>query len=394
MAYYEVWLTDDAGRRIQLLKDLTYFSYTRSVNNLGSFQMGMPFNALKLNPFFLPDWRAEIWRSPADGVQMRLEDVYLLRKPVIYQRTDGVKVIQFYGRNGWDLLNRRSVIQRGGTTWATKTATADNVMKAIVREQMLYGSALNASGVVDNTRGWPQNEFSVQGDNGLGPTITVSFADKSVLDTVKDIKKLTQQLYLSAPTTYRKIYFDVTPISLSTTGNALASPLGWEFRTYADLRGGDRTGGIVFSLENENIKEPSYSENRLEEVTSVVVRGNGAGGSQIVTTVDDATRVYASRWNRIEKVINASNESTANGLTAAGNAELFNGKPREELAATILNRPGGSTAPRSLYGVDWDLGDLVRVDYANKQFNVELTTIYVSVDEHGQEEITGRNEVQ
>lgn len=131
----------------------------------------------------------------------------------------------------------------------------------------------------------------------------------------------------------------------------------------------------------------------LEEVSSVIVRGNGQGLAQAVEIVDDATRVYSSRWNRVEKVINAGSETTAAALQSAGRAELYKDKPKEELPVTFLNTPGGPSSPRSLYGIDWDLGDLLRVDYADKQFDVEVGVVYVSVDENGQEEITGKNEV-
>ena len=69
------------------------------------------------------------------------------------------------------------------------------------------------------------------------------------------------------------------------------------------------------------------------------------------------------------------------------------GRPREELYVTFLNTPGGLHQPRSLYGVDWDLGDLVRVTYAGIQMEAEIVIVYVSYDENGEEEITGRNDV-
>jgi hypothetical protein len=47
--------------------------------------------------------------------------------------------------------------------------------------------------------------------------------------------------------------------------------------------------------------------------------------------------------------------------------------------------------PRSLYGIDWDMGDLLKVNYAGKQFEIEVINVYVSVNENGEEKITGRN---
>lgn len=392
MSDYEFWLTDDAGRRLLLLKDLAFASYTRTVNGLGTLSVGVPFDILSnLKPYFQPDWRVEVWRSPSYGSALRREDVFLLRKPNIYIRTeDNIKIAQFYGRNGIDLLNRRSVIQRAGTSYAKKTDLLDDMMKAYVREQMLYGSALDEDGAVDNTRAWPEDEFTVQTDAGAGPSVTRDFADRKVFDLLKDLKNTSFQLNKDDPDTYQRIFFDVVPVSLSG-GKA---PTGWEFRTYAGIRGADRTQGITFSLENENIKQPAYSRSHLDEVSSVIVRGNGSGLSQIVTVVDDAARVGSSRWNRVEKVISASSETSTTALQDAARAELYKGKPKEEIPVTFLNTPGERGAPRSLYGIDWDLGDLLRVDYADQQFNAEVMVVYVSLSEDGKETITGRNEVQ
>ena len=398
MAEYELWLTDDAGRRIALLSDLIepfFFSYTRSTAGMGTFNFGASFRefAKKVNPYFAPDRRVEVWRSAAHGIPKRREDVFMLRKVHVYTRENNVEVVQFYGRNGVDLLNRAWVIQRTGTSYTQKTDMIDDMMKAVVREQMLYGSAISRLGVQDNSSAWPQNEFFVQADLGLGPSVTRAFAGRRVFDILKELKQASQQLNVDSASN-RKIYFDVTPKALAGITTTTNSPLGWEFQTYADLRGSDRTGGIVFSMENENISQPAYSISHLEEINSVVVTGNGNGANQLLGFAQDSNRVAASRWNRCEKVHSATSESTTTALNDAGRAEVYKGRPAEELFVTLLNTPGGPSAPRSLYGLDWDLGDLVRVHYAKKDFEAEIGVVYVAVNEQGQETITGRNNIQ
>jgi hypothetical protein len=395
MAEYEFWLTDDAGRRLKLLTGLAFVSYTRSIVGLGTVNFGLPFQPFndEFKPYFKPDWRLEAWRSPKSGTPLRREDVFLLRKPHVYVRDDGSKGLQFYGRNGLDLLYRRSVIQSPGTSWTKKTDFADDMAKEIVREQMLYGSAVDQNGVVDNTRAWPQNEFLVQGDASLGPTLTRDFEGKQVIDILKEIKAATFQLNLNASTN-RRILFSVEPFSVTGLSTAFGSTLGWQFRTYADLYGQDRTGGIEFSEENENIEKPSYSISHLDEVNTVyVTNGQGSAVPQFAM-VQDADRAAQSRWNRVENMISAS--STVAGTTSlqdAGYAEIHNKRPVEEFPVTFLNTTGSNSTPQSLYGIDWDLGDLLRVNFAGKQFSVEVNVVYVSVDENGVETITGRNEV-
>lgn len=394
-ASYELWLTDDSGNRLAPFTDFGepyYFSYTRAVDGIGTINLGLPFEpfADKFNPYFKVDWRVEVWRATQYGSSLRLEDIYMLRKPHVYTRQDGIRIIQFYGNNGYDLLTRRYVVQRAGTSWASKTDYADDMMKEIVSEQMLYGSALDEDGVSDNTRAFPQYEFSVESDYSLGPSIPLNFNGKQVSTVLKDIKSQTFQLNVSSSSNHR-IFFSVDPVLIANTNTPARS--GYIFRTHADLFGVDRTQGVEFSEENENIKRPSYAESHLDEVNSVFVNGNGNGNSQLIENVEDTDRVNASRWNRCEKVISASSQTTASALQNAGYAELDKGKPKLELPVIFQNTAGSKNTPRSLYGIDWDIGDLLRVSYAGRQFNVECTIIYVSVDENGQENITGRNEV-
>lgn len=387
---YELWLTDEAGQRMGMLNDYSYISYTRAVHQFGSLEFAVPFKPFtrRYPVWFMPDWRVEVWRSPGSEYPLRREDVFLLRKPNVYTRTDdNMQMLRFYGRNGWDLLNRRVVIQRAGTSHATKTDYADDMMKAIVREQMLYDSAVDEDGTPDNTRAYPEGEFSVASDVSAGPQISLSFEGKNVLDVLKTIKKQTFQLYTDDPDNAR-IWYDVRPISLPGS-----KPLGWRFETRAGLFGADRTNELEFSLENANISAPTYSISHLDEVNTVYVYGGGRGSTQIIQKVQDAARAGVSRWNLCETTISASNETDTAGLDSRGAAELEDKKPAEDLPLEFLNNPGGIHTPRSLYGLDWDLGDLLRVSYAGMQFEAEVNLVYISVNENGAESIGGRNEV-
>lgn len=394
MAEYELWLADDAGRRLDILPEFFWLSYTRVVSGLGTINFGVSFETFsdKFIPYFKPDWRVEVWRSAAPGVPMRLEDVFMLREARVYTREDNVQVLQFYGRNGIDLLYRRSVLQWGSTYARAVGVPVDDIMKNIVRQQMLYGSAVDGSGVPDNSRAWPQGEFSVQQNLSLGPLVSRAYSDRNVFEILKELKETSLQLNEDSSSN-RRIYFDVVPRSLLGVTTTTHSPMGWEFQTFADLRGIDRTGGIEFSPENENLKSPEWSISHLEEVNSVISMGNGTGESQVTMQTTMTDRSTLSRWNLCEGIVNASAETSDQALADAGRAALDKGKPRENLNAILLNTPGGPSAPRCLYGVDWDLGDLVRVNYARKQFEIEILVVYVAVDDAGKETITGRSDV-
>ena len=396
MATYEIWLTDDSGQRMFPLEKYINFAYTRSSMYLSTLQIQFNFKEWveMVNPFFRPDWRIEVWRSPAYGYPMRLEDVYMLRKPEVYTREgDAVQTFFLRGRNGVDLLNRRYVIQYTDTSYTTKETYIDDLMKAIVREQMLYGSCLDYTGVSDNDRAFPQGEFSVQDDLSIGPNAKLSFADRNVLDIMRELMELSFNMNLTLSTN-RKIFFGVVPVELKGSTATLAEPnarIGYEFRTFADLRGTDRTDGIEFSVENGNLKAPTYIESHFDEVNAVYVKGQGIDSGRATLEVENLTLINKSRWNRCENVRTATYETDASGLQGEADVALGEGRPIFNLDAVFLNSPGSKNTPRSLYGIDWDMGDMLPASYAGKQFNIEVVNVYVSVDDMGNENITGRN---
>lgn len=417
---YEFWLTDDKGKLLLNLEGYSFFAYSRSLLGLGTFTMGLPYQDFRkrIFPVFQPDWRVECWRSPATGIPMRRDAVYLLRKKNIYTRTtDNVQIIQLYGRSTIDLLNRRVVVQAAGTEWTRKEGAIDDLMKEIVREQMLYGSALDETGALDNTRAYPEGEFSVQADFGLGPIVTVNCAETRVMDVLKQLKDTSFELAKESTSNY-KIYFDILPYNVLSfaeyildeenadpildeqgfpledeTSISVNSGIGLQFQTFAGLYGQDRTLGAVYSVENGNLEGPNYSMDHLEEKNAVIVKGFGRGDSRVSDWALDSDRINQSRWNRCELFRDGSQEPDQDKLADLGRADLWDGEPVEELAAEILNSPGGPQAPRSLYGIDWDLGDLLPIEYGDKRFDVEVSIVYVAMDENGRETVTGRNEV-
>ena len=396
MATYELWLTDDSGQRMFPLEKYINFAYTRSSFYLSTIQIQFNFKEWfgMVQPFFRPDWRIEVWRSPAYGYPMRLEDMYMLRKPEVYLREDdAVQTIMLRGRNGMDLLNRRYVVQYTDTQYTTKTDYIDDMMKEIVREQMLYGSCKGYNGSADNDRAWPQGEFTVQEDLSLGPNTKLSFADRNVLDVIRELKDLSFNLNYTLATN-RKIYFGVVPINLVGSTATLAEPnakTGYQFQTFADLRGVDRTDGIEFSVENGNMKTPTYIESHFDEVNAVFVKGQGIDSGRATLEVENLSLINKSRWNRCEGVRTATYETDASGLQGEADVALGEGRPIFNLDAIFLNSPGSKNTPRSLYGIDWDMGDLLPANFAGKQFDIEVVNVYVSVDDKGNENITGRN---
>lgn len=361
---YEFWLTDDAGQRLLLLKDLAYVNYIRSTVGYGTFQFGVPYDSFvsKMATVFQPDWRVDVYRSPATGVPKRREASYLLRKFRVYDReTDHIRVIQYWGRSPLDIL-RRQTVTATLLNFYNKTDFIDDMMKEIVTENFIGSSGI------------PAGEFSVDGDTSQGPSVNFSFKGRVVLDVLKDLKAMSLSLNFNDPTKH-KIYFDVVE------GPGKPGGFGYVFRTYTDLRGIDRTAGIIFSVENGNLSLPDYSEDYLDESTLATV-----GDSFFVLNKNE---YYLSRWNAIEQYQSSSNDYSVD--QAKAQQMLADGAAKKIFSATFLNTPGSSSQPRSLYGVDWDLGDLLPCQYAGISLNAEVAIVYVALNDKGEETLTGSN---
>lgn len=373
MASYEFYLTDDAGRRITALKNIAFMSISRTVRGYGTLHVGIPFKDFHVRPAFLPDRRIEVWRSPSHGATLRREGSFFLRKYNVYVReTDSLEIIEFYGRSPIDILRRQHVTSIVAADYS-KTDFIDDMMKEIVDENF-----------VTPPQTVPAGELTVDGGESLGPSISHTFFAQNVFDVLKDLRDISWTLNDVNPAN-RRIYFDIVEGTPLVNGG-----YGYSFRTYADQRGTDRTGGIIFSVENGNMESPSYYEDHLDAITHAKVLNFGTPAADGEATSLDAT---LSRWNDIVSA-QQSSEATSALNDSKANQMIQDGKADSALNVTFLDSPGSNRQPRSLYGVDWDLGDLLPVRYADKDFNAEVTIVYLSINEDGKENIVGMSNLR
>jgi hypothetical protein len=232
---------------------------------------------------------------------------------------------------------------------------------------------------MENTGFFEIEELS--GGNGYGPNLTVSSQGEVLIEVLKDITHFTEQAYIRNKTNQR-VFFEIVE-----TGN---DPTIFQFRTYADRRGADRTtSDLVFSSENENITEPYLQTNWAEEINAVYVAGKGEGIERKVWLRRDRVRENQSIWGRREQWHDAGDKRVRQ-LRRIAKRQLGKGIPERKFFATFLSVEAGETNPRSLYGIDWDFGDLVTVNYGDEQFTAEIRAVYISINSRGEESILGR----
>ncbi|MFJ9982573.1 siphovirus ReqiPepy6 Gp37-like family protein [Streptomyces globisporus] len=140
-----------------------------------------------------------------------------------------------------------------------------------------------------------------------------------------------------------------------------------QFGCYAPA---DLTGTARFSLGLGNLRSLRY-KGSAPEATHVLVAGSETAGSTTRTFVERSDAAAAAAWWRVERYLDGSSETDADGeLTAAGRAELAESAAPVELATVTVD------TPYLRAGVDYGLGDRVSVALPH---GLEVTDVVRSI---------------
>lgn len=347
---FSVYLCNADGERIADASDFINLEYSRVVNAPSWLKLELP--ASDIGNIIIPDGRIEVWRRPANGVELlETEAVWLIQNIEQSLSDSGAAQVIIEAVHPLWSLSKRFVLDKSTSAAAKKTGPADDMIKAIVREQ----AGTNASAV----RRLP---FTVQTDVTLGPTVDKAFSYRPVLEVLQEIAQTSTQLgtYLA---------FDL----VGTGGSGL------EFRTYTLTRGVDRTfpGGLkplLVGPEYGNVSSAKVRRVWDGEVTAVTVGGPGEGNQKKTTTVSLQQRYQRSPWRYLETFFDASNATTVSERQSEAQYALRSNRPWFAVEATLLSTPGAE------YGVDWQWGDFLTLQVFGLSVDcrVEAVTFRVS----------------
>jgi hypothetical protein len=362
---YELWLTDDYGKRIQSLDYSLGFTATRVDGAIDTLNLSLPstFDTRLLRP----DFGLQVWRAPPTG-RLNLFQHYLIRKWRLETHGAAERLL-IWGRGPKDLLRRRIIAYYAGEAESDKTALeADDMMKEIVSEMIADGAAPAPTA---GTRVW--SDLSVQADVTAGPQLTKAFAWQNVLRLIQSLQKASRE----AGT---EVFFDIVP------HNITSSSINFQFRTYTGQPGADRTD-IVFAQGFGNLKNPYLEFDYSEEENYIYSGGQGQGNARDVQQVYDADRYNASQWNRCEGFAVATQQDAANGVREVGRARLEAGRPRLRFGADAIDTAG------TRFARDWNFGDRVTARYRDYEFQAIARAVTLSMAE-GRETIAARLEYE
>src|SRR3990167_9897346 len=132
MAIFELWLTDNTGEtRLTLLDTFLAFEYARVQNDVGAWWVELPADFDE--DLIMVDGRVEFWRGWEQG-KLALDFVGFIRRLRFEMDKDGQETITISGPDANDILDRRIVAYAAGSSEATKTAEADNIILSIFRQ--------------------------------------------------------------------------------------------------------------------------------------------------------------------------------------------------------------------------------------------------------------------
>lgn len=326
-------------------------------SDIGALSITLPYDSR--SDVITKDCQIVIQRTlPQDTVPfIEGNTTWMVRKITQQRSPTGADTITVVAYPAIHLLDRYIIPYQEGNAYTYKLNEADDMMKAVVRENM-------GSLALDTTRSLA-SYLSIQSDTASGPILRHEFSKQSVFSSIKDIQNAAWQLG-----TWVGFRIDMIDTIYG----------GLEFSTYIDGAWNDyRLGSvhnqpILIGPEFGNLDAPVLTKDWTKEYTVIYAGGPTEAGLQPIATAIDSTRLAESPW-RTEKFLNSSNSPTASELADAANAELKKALPKWVLTGSLRN------LPQSIYGRHYQVGALVTIQAFGQTSDVRIQAVEVKLDQ-------------
>jgi hypothetical protein len=341
--------------------------YARDEQGVGDLALRLPHDAAPPEGLLGLDSILEVWRTDADGVtRLELDTCWFVRVPPapVAEESGIVELRAVCTRY---LLAGRIVAYAAGSAQTVKQGPADDVMKAIVRENLgdlaPAGRSLGA---------W----LAVEPNSGLGHPVHKTFPRRNVLRVLQELATASAQ-----------------------AGQPLAFDLTWEpgwgvgargrlvFRTYLGRRGVDRRRGagqpLLLSAAGGTLEGAARRADHSDEATVVYCAGQGREDERLIVAVSDDERLAASPWNRRELYVDARYLATEDGLATEADGALWRRRPVQQFVGAVRD----TASVR--YGRDWNWGDAPEAEVDGAGVPVRVAGVSVRLAE-GVETVTAQ----
>lgn len=344
------------GLLVAIIDNFRFLNIERYTNSYDIVTLGLDGNDPVCDLFTL-DSIIEVWRRvDRIGSDWYCEST-ALHRTAQHELTEGkLSIFTSYSRGLLDLLRRRILAYYANTAQTLKSGPGETVIKEFVNENA--GPA--AGGATTRLAIGLTPGLTIEASAGLGTVWSGSRSWLNLLETIQEVGALTSVDF--------------------TIERADNTSLNLIFKTFFPQQGTDRSATLVFSPTLGNMVGPSYTLSRTEEVTRVIVLGQGQDNAR-ASVVRQSADITDSVFNIIETSIDARNQTTIAGLQTAGDLHLL--KSRKQASFTFNVLQIGAVQ----YGADYFLGDIVTAGFGVISEVRKITAVKISLSE-GRESIS------
>ena len=347
---HKLIIRSPAGVKRLEVGDFEALAYSLRVNAPGSIQVRLRGGHPALSAIE-PGGLVEVWRRGPAGWARRIqciaddEERHLVERETVMFALQGVMA-----RLGWRHVAWPANTAGKSAFAATKAAT---IMWQLVRDNAGPGALASAGRLVDGvTPG-----LSVGSDPNAGPVLSWACAAANLLTELQKLQPLAGG------------DFDLVP-----TG-----PATWAWQFFPGQRGSDRSASVVFAVERGNVAQARYALARSAGRTCVIVGGRGETADRRFRVRLASGHTAATHREIFFDARNAADTDAA--LDAQGDRVLDALTPRAVVSYDVIQTAS------CRFGVDYDIGDLVRYQLFGLTGVQQVTGAAVSLTPNQPEQI-------
>lgn len=329
MALYELRRYWSSGEPIDVITAMESLDITRLEGDIGKLTFTLPYNSL----FAASIEKMQELQVYRKGKQ-QFDTRYLIKDWREYTDAQGMRKVSVYAEDLNSLLWTRIIAYHASSPQADKTGAADDVMKAIVRENMgtLATADRQIAGLV------------VDPDFGDGRSVKKAFAWQPVGSVLQGLSEMTRK--------------DNVPVLFDLHGSTVGRA---QFSTYASFLGNDRRRAtstpLLIGEKYGNLAGSTAEHITSEEATAIYAGGQGQEDERIIKQAVDENRIIAALpYGRIERFRDARNVEVEQSIEDQAKEALGEAVPYVRISGRLVETAG------CRYDVDFRFGDIVDVE--------------------------------
>jgi hypothetical protein len=356
---YKFRLLTPVGVLVAEFVDLQSFSYVKEVNAPGLLTLDVdsrhPIVGLLDDSL---DDIIEVWRrDKGAGIDWYCDFRGLYRDEMRQADRNGQVTVRLYFPGPMSLLGRVIIAYRGEVN--NRTLFTGVPVETIMHTLVTYNATASGTTGDGRNRNVDLTSVSVESDGAYGTAIDYGAHHRRLLDVLQEITRM-------APGDFDMVYM----------GAGI-----WQYRFYAEQLGADKSDTVRFALQWNNMGEPRYVKNKLNERTVAIVGGQGDEATRKYRITIPSYSNYDAGSNSVEYYVDASGTTEDDEIDSMGNASIWENRADAQLTFTALDTES------TRYGRDYGLGDLVKGYFEGISKTLKAYMVTVTMDGSGQEQI-------